>query len=82
MGAAGSGRVSKPDKHDKIDVDTPLGWGKAFMIESRDNDYYWNVVLADTGAVVCFPQNKIKWCRHYTFGINFNDQQMREVIGG
>lgn len=62
------------------EVETPLGWGKAILIESKDNDYYWTVVLADSGAFVTFPQNKIKACRNYSLGINFTDSDMKRVL--
>jgi hypothetical protein len=62
------------------DVSTPLGDGKALFIESKDNDYYWNVVLNASGGVVAFPQAKIRVKRAYTLGIAMTDDLMREFI--
>lgn len=61
------------------DVDTPLGCGRAIMIEDTHQDYFWTVVLED-GAVVTFPQNKIRVSRHYSYGVAFTDAQMRGIL--
>ncbi len=62
------------------EVETPLGEGRDILIESKDNDYYWTIVLFDSKALVTFPQNKIKICRHYTLGIKFSDLELKNVI--
>ena len=63
-----------------LEVDTPLGKGTAFMIKSRDNDYYWNVVLTESLAIVAFRQNQLKMVRNYSMGWGFSDDQMRKII--
>lgn len=62
-----------------IPVDTPLGKGFALMKESGWFDTYWTVVLVN-GALVDFPQSKIRVQRNYTLGLNFNDDEMRSVV--
>lgn len=62
-----------------IQVNTPLGKGLALFIECGNHDYWWNVIL-NTGAVVSFPQNKIKVSRSYSHGRGINDKQMRKIV--
>jgi hypothetical protein len=62
------------------EVDTPQGYGRAILLESKDNDYYWTVVLADSLAIVTFPQNKIRICRHYSLGLKFTEDDLRVVL--
>lgn len=62
------------------EVDTPQGYGRAILLESKDNDYYWTVVLADSLAVVTFPQNKIRICRHYSLNLKFSEEEMTVVL--
>lgn len=62
------------------DVSTPLGDGKAIFVESKDNDYYWNVVLNASGALVAFPQAKVRIRRAYSMGVAMSDEQMRRVL--
>jgi len=63
-----------------IDVETPLGKGIAFMLESKDNDYYWNVVLTETRTVVCFRQQQIQIGKNYSLGWGISDAQMATIL--
>lgn len=65
---------------DPIEVDTPLGRGRAILIFSSNHDNYWTVVLSDTLAIVDFPQKKIRACRNYTAGLNMSDAEMNRAI--
>ena len=62
-----------------IDVDTPLGRGKAFLIESGTHDYWWTVVFHN-GAIVTFTQNKIRMLRSYSHDRGISDEEMKEII--
>lgn len=61
-------------------VDTPLGWGHAILVADTDQDTYWTVVLAETGAIVTFRQDQITACRNYSNGWNFTDAEMSKII--
>lgn len=63
-----------------IAVDTPLGSGRALIVESTPHDYYWTVALDDTQALVTFVQNKLRICRSYTHERGISDTEMREII--
>jgi hypothetical protein len=64
-----------------LEVETPLGNGKAILIESKDNDYYWTVVLFDSCAIVTFQQNQIKVVRNYSLGWGkFAADEMKNII--
>ena len=64
-----------------IPVETPLGRGYAILIESEPHDQWWTVVL-DSGAVVTFPQERIRVQRSYTLGRGIDDAEMTEIIEG
>ena len=63
-----------------LEVETPLGRGKAFLIESADHDYFWTVILDDSCAIVTFRQNQLTVVRNYSMGWGFTDEQMREIL--
>lgn len=63
-----------------LEVDTPLGWGHAILVADADQDTFWTVVLADTGAIVTFRQNQITACRNYSNGWNFTDAELVKII--
>lgn len=62
-----------------IPVTTPLGEGYAIFLQAEQLDYWWTVAL-DNGAVVTFPQNRIRICRDYTHGRGISDEEMRRII--
>jgi hypothetical protein len=63
-----------------LEVDTPLGWGHAILVADADQDTFWTVVLADSGAIVTFRQNQITACRNYTNGWKFSDAELRKIV--
>lgn len=65
--------------HEPIQVDTPLGRGRALLVERTQHDYFWTVAL-DTCALVTFPQDKILIGRSYTHGRGITDEQMETYI--
>lgn len=62
--------------HEPIGVDTPLGPGRAILIERTQHDYFWTVAL-DTCALVTFTQDKIRIFESYTHGRGISDEEMR-----
>lgn len=66
--------------HEPIAVETPLGRGHAVLIERTPHDYLWTVVLNETGAPVAFTQDRIRFCKSYTYRRGISDEQMREMI--
>ena len=62
-----------------VPVETPLGEGYAMLFEAGEHDAYWTVVL-ENGAVVTFPQDRIRVSRSYTHGRGISDAEMREII--
>ncbi len=65
--------------HELIAMETPLGKGYAIMVESTAHEQYWTVAL-DGGALVTFPQQKIRISRSYTHERGISDDQMKEII--
>lgn len=65
---------------DPIEVDTPLGRGRAILIFSSNHDNYWTVILSDSLAIVDFPQKKIRACRSYTAGLKMTDKEMKAIV--
>lgn len=63
-----------------LEVETPMGWGHAILVESANHDTLWTVVLADTLAIVTFKQNQLKVCRNYSNGWNFPDAELLKVL--
>lgn len=63
-----------------IEMETPLGRGHAIVLETTAHDYFWTVVLA-TGALVTFPQNKVRAVRSYTHG-RIGDAEMTKIVAG
>jgi predicted NAD-dependent protein-ADP-ribosyltransferase YbiA (DUF1768 family) len=66
--------------HEPVAVDTPLGTGRALLVERTPHDYFWTVALDDTQALVTFPQNKLRICRNYTHERGISDTEMRRII--
>lgn len=63
-----------------IEVDTPLGRGRALFVESTPHDNFWTVALADNCALVTFCQKKLRVCRSYTHQRSISDAQMKKMI--
>ena len=61
-----------------IPMETPLGFGYALFVDSGEMDNFWTVIL-DTGALVTFPQNKLRVSRSYTHG-RIPDAEMRGIV--
>ncbi len=66
--------------HEPIPVETPLGNGRAILVERTPHDYFWTVAMDDSQALVTFCQNKIRMRRSYTHERGIDDAQMREII--
>jgi hypothetical protein len=67
--------------HEPIAVETPLGPGRAILVERTQHDYFWTVALA-TCAIVTFTQDKIRICKSYTHTRGISDERMKQIIGG
>ena len=67
--------------HEPIPVLTPLGTGRALLIERTPHDYWWTVALDDTQALVTFCQSKIRIARNYTHERGITDKEMLKIIG-
>lgn len=65
-----------------FEVDTPIGRGLLFFVEYGTHDYKMTVAMHDGGALVSFPQSKIRVVRCYTQGRGITDEQMREIVRG
>lgn len=63
-----------------IPVNTPLGKGYCFIIEQRNHDVYWKVILTEGCGLVDFRQEKIRVCRSYTHERGITDKQMRKIV--
>lgn len=66
--------------HEPVAVTTPLGAGRALLVERTQHDYFWTVAMDDTQALVTFPQNKLRICRSYTQERGISDDEMRTII--
>ena len=66
--------------HEPIPVETPLGSGRAILIERTPQDYWWTVALDDSQALVTFCQSKLRICRSYTHERGITDEQMKEIV--
>jgi hypothetical protein len=66
--------------HEPIEVETPIGKGRALFVERTPHDYWWTVALNDSAALVTFPQNKIRITRSYTQGRGISDEEMRKIV--
>jgi hypothetical protein len=64
---------------DMVEVDTPLGRGRAIFVEATARDNYWTIQLYN-GAFVTFPQKKIRGTRNYTSGLGIDDKEMKDII--
>lgn len=63
-----------------LEVDTPLGKGRALFVERTPHDYLWTVAINDNQALVTFVQSKLRICKSYTHERGISDEQMREII--
>lgn len=54
--------------HDKLEVETSLGRGKAILVDNSDYDTFWTVVLDDSRSIVTFRQHELKVVRNYGMG--------------
>lgn len=61
-----------------IPVDTPLGPGYAFLVETGAHDYWWTVAL-ETGAIVTFTQDRIRIQKSYSHRRGISDDEMRDI---
>ena len=66
--------------YEPIPVETPLGSGRALLVERTPQDYWWTVAIDENQALVTFPQNKLRICRSYTHERGISDERMREII--
>lgn len=64
---------------ERISVETPLGHGYAVLIECGAEDNWWTVIL-DNGAIVSFPQDRIRASRAYGYRRGISDAEMRKII--
>lgn len=60
-------------------VETPLGHGLAVFVVVGPADHQWTVAL-DNGALVTFPQERIRLSDCYTAGRGISDAKMREIV--
>lgn len=65
---------------DPIEVDTPLGRGRAFFVQFTAHDNYWTVALNESKAFVTFTQDRLRATNSYTQRRGISDERMREVI--
>lgn len=63
-----------------IEVETPLGRGRALFVERTPHDYFWTVALSDSCALVSFTQNKLRICRSYTHDRALYTNEMKKII--
>lgn len=63
-----------------VEVETPLGRGKAIFMQSTDHDYFWTVILDDSCAIVTFRQHQLKAVRNYSLGWGMTDDDMKKVL--
>lgn len=63
-----------------IPVETPIGTGRAILIERTPHDYWWTVALDENQALVTFCQSKLRICRSYSQERGISDEQMREIV--
>jgi predicted NAD-dependent protein-ADP-ribosyltransferase YbiA (DUF1768 family) len=66
--------------YEPIPVETPLGTGRAILIERTQHDYWWTVALDQSSALVTFSQAKLRICRSYTHERGISDDQMKAII--
>lgn len=64
---------------EQLSVETPLGHGYAVIFESGEDDNWWTVAL-ENGAIVTFPQSKVRLSRSYSHGRGISDKQMRKMV--
>lgn len=62
-------------------VETPLGKGYAFLIETTNHEN-WYTVMLDTRAIVTMKQDKLLMQKSYTHGRSMLDAEMRVAIAG
>lgn len=65
--------------HEPIAVETPLGPGRAILVERTPHDYLWTVAL-ETRALVSFTQDRIRIGKSYTHRRGISDEQMRDIV--
>lgn len=65
--------------HERIYVDTPLGRGRAILVETGNEEHYWTVEIIETHALVTFRQHKVRIRANYTEG-GVSDERMKEII--
>lgn len=66
--------------HEPIAVETPLGTGRAILIERTPHDYWWTVALDESQALVTFCQSKLRICKSYTHERGIDDASMKDII--
>lgn len=65
------------DEH--LSVETELGHGYAIIFESGEDDNWWTVAL-DDGAIVTFPQAKVRLSRSYSHARGLGAREMRKIV--
>ena len=65
--------------NEMIPVITSLGNGFAILVEKNQHEQYWTVAM-ENGAIVTFPQSKIRICKSYTHNRGISDEEMKEII--
>lgn len=63
-----------------IEVDTPLGRGRAFFVHITAHDNLWTVALNDSLAFVTFTQDRLRAANSYTQRRGIDDARMREIV--
>ena len=62
-----------------IEMETPLGRGHAIVLETTAHDYFWTVVLGN-GALVTFPQDKVRAARSFMYHCAWSVTQGHDIV--
>lgn len=63
-----------------IPVRTKLGEGLALFLEATRHDYYWTVVLIDSGAFLTLRQSEILAVPNFSLGILADEKRVAAAI--
>lgn len=66
--------------HEPIEVETPVGKGRALFVERTPHDYFWTVAMNDSQALITFMQNQLRICRSYTHQRGISHDEMKDII--
>lgn len=64
---------------DPIAVETPLGKGHAIFIDTSAHENWWTVAIAETQALVTFPQHSLRIHKSYTHRRGVDHEQMKVI---